>query len=177
MKMGASLFWGLLLVVLGLSLIFRIVFNIDFPLFKIFIAFILIFFGLKILFGSFHGPNFETKDNEVIFGEKRFTDPGNNRDYDVVFGKGTYDFRDFDLKGERKYIKISTVFGASVVKISKNMPVLIKVESAFAGAELPNGNSAAFGSTTYTSPDFDYEKPYLEIKLEVVFGGCEVKAY
>jgi predicted membrane protein len=177
MKMGPSLFWGLLLVVLGLSLIFRIVFNIDFPLFKIFIAFLLIFFGLKMLFGSFHGPAIETKENEILFGEKHFSNPYNNRDYSVVFGKGVYDFRDYDLKGEKQFIKISTVFGASVVKLNKDMPVKIRVESAFAGADLPNGNSAAFGSTTYTSPDFDSEKPYLEIKLEVVFGGCEVRAY
>jgi predicted membrane protein len=177
MKMGPSLFWGLLLVILGLSLIFRIVFNIDFPLFKVFIAFLLIFFGLKMLFGSFRGPTFETRESDVVFGEKRFSDPQNNRDYSVVFGKGVFDFRDFDLKGENQKIKISTVFGASIVKLNKNMPVRVKVEAAFAGADLPNGNSAAFGSTTYTSPDFDTAKPFLEIKLEVVFGGCEVRTY
>ena len=175
--MGPSLFWGLLLVVLGLSLIFKIVFKIDFPLFKIFIAFLLIFFGVKMLFGSFHGNAIETKDNEVLFGEKRFSNLEGHRDYSVVFGKGTYDFRDYDLKGNKQFINISIVFGASVVKLNKDMPVKIQVESAFAGANLPNGNSAAFGSTTYTSPDFNPEKPHLEIKLEVVFGGCEVRTY
>lgn len=177
--MGPSLFWGLLLVVLGLSLIFKIVFNIDFPLFKIVIAFVLIYFGVKLLFGSFNGPNpnFETKENDVVFGEKHFSDPKSHKDYSVVFGKGVFDLRDFDLKGENQRIKISTVFGGSVLKINKDMPIRIRVESAFAGADLPNGNSAAFGSTTYTSPSFDAEKPFLDIKLEVVFGGCEVRAY
>jgi len=177
MKMGPSLFWGLLLVILGLSLIFRIVFNIDFPLFKIFIAFVLIYFGVKMLFGSFNGPKFETKETEVVFNEKQYANPESNRDYSVVFGKGVYDFRDFDLKGEKQRVKISTVFGATVIKISKTMPVRIKVESAFAGTDLPDGNSAVFGSTTYTSPGFDSEKPYLDLKLEVVFGGCEVRTY
>lgn len=175
--MGPSLFWGLLLVILGLSLIFRIVFNIDFPLFKIFIAFVLIYFGVKMLFGSFNGPNFETKETEVVFNEKQYANPESNRDYSVVFGKGVYDFRDFDLKGEKQRVKISTVFGATVIKISKTLPVRIKVESAFAGTDLPDGNSAVFGSTTYTSPGFDSEKPYLDLKLEVVFGGCEVRTY
>ena len=175
--MGPSLFWGLLLVVLGLSLIFKIVFNIDFPLFKVIIAFLLIFFGLKILFGSFWKPTFETKENDVVFGERRFSNLENDSDYSVVFGKGVFDFRDFDLKGEKQKIKISTVFGASIVKINKTMPVKIKVESAFAGANLPNGNSAAFGSTSYESPDFDAGKPYLEIKIEIVFGGCDVRTY
>jgi hypothetical protein len=51
------------------------------------------------------------------------------------------------------------------------------VESAFSGTELPNGNSAVFGSTTYTSPNFDEGQPYLDLKLDVVFGGCEIKTY
>jgi len=178
MKMGPSLFWGLLLVVLGLSLIFKIVFNVDFPLFRVFVAFLLIFFGIKMLFGNFHRPMvFQTSEKDVVFGERIFNEPESNRDYSVVFGKGVFDFRDYDLKGEKQRVKISTVFGASIVKIKKDMPVRIKVESAFAGADLPNGNSAAFGSTTYTSPDFDSEKPFLEIKLDVVFGGCEVRTY
>lgn len=175
--MGASLFWGLLLVILGLSLILRIVFNIDFPLFKILIAFVFIFLGLKILFGSFRVPVVETKENEVLFGEKRFTNPESDKDYSVVFGKGTYDFRDLDLKGQTQRIRISTVFGGTIIKLNKDMPVMIKVESAFAGTELPNGNSAVFGSSTYTSPDFNPDLPHLEIKLEVVFGGCEVRNY
>jgi predicted membrane protein len=179
MKMGHSLFWGLLLVVLGLSLILRIVFNIDFPIFKIFLAFVLIYFGIKLLFGSF-----ETKvhvyrggEKDIIFGEKTFSNIEGNGEYNTVFGKGSYDFRGFDLKGEKKQIKISTVFGGTVIKLDKDLPVRIKVESVFAGADLPNGNSAVFGSTTYESPTFESSKPFLDLKLEAVFGGVEVKTY
>lgn len=179
MKMGHSLFWGLLLVILGLSLILRIVFNIDFPIFKIFIAFVLIYFGIKILFGSFdtkvhvyHGG-----EKDVIFGEKNFSHMEGSGEYNTVFGKGTYDFRGYDLKGETKRIKLSTVFGGTVIKLDKDLPVRIKVEAAFAGADLPNGNSAVFGSTTYESPTFESGNPYLDLKLEVVFGGIEVKTY
>jgi len=165
------------LVILGLSLIFRIVFNIDFPFFKILIAFILIYFGVKMLFGSFHGPRIETRESDVVFGEKIFSTPESNRDYSVVFGKGVYDFRDIEFKNGKQSVKISTVFGASVIKVNKNTALRVKVESAFAGVDLPNGNSAVFGSTTYTSPDFDLEKPFLDLKIECVFGGCEVRSY
>ena len=179
MKMGHSLFWGLLLVVLGLSLILRIVFNVDFPIFKIFIAFVFIYLGIKILFGSF-----ETKvhfyrggEKDIIFGEKNFSNFEGNGEYNTIFGKGSYDFRGYDLKGETKRIKVSTVFGGTIIKLDKDLPVRIKVESAFAGADLPNGNSAVFGTTAYESPTFDPDKPYLDLKLEVVFGGVEVKTY
>jgi predicted membrane protein len=179
MKMGHSLFWGILLIVLGLSLVIRIVFNVDFPLFKIFVAFVLIYFGIKILFGSFgtkiriHGSD----DREIIFGERNFSDFEENGEYSTVFGKSTFDFRGYDLRGQTRRLKISTVFGGTEIKIDENIPAKIRVESAFAGADLPNGNAAVFGSTTYETPNYHSDQPYLDLKLEIVFGGVSVKTY
>jgi predicted membrane protein len=177
MKMGSALFWGLLLIVLGLSLVFKIVFNVDFPLFRIFIAFLLIFLGIKFLVGSFGNIHVNSSDNDVIFGEKNYRHFDERKEYNVIFGKATYDFRDIELQNERKKINISTVFGGTEVKLRKDMPVKIAVESAFGGANLPNGNSAVFGSTYYESPGLDKSKPYLYIKADVVFGGLDVKLY
>jgi predicted membrane protein len=177
MKMGPALFWGLLLIIIGLSFIFRIVFNVDFPLFKILIAFLLIFLGLRLLFGSFGFVNVKTGENDVLFGEKRFDQFENHKEYNVIFGKGVYDFRDVNLEDRVKKVKLSTIFGASEVKLSSDIPVRIRVDAAFAGAEMPNGNTAVFGNTNYESPDFDPEKPYLDLKIDVVFGGVEVRLY
>jgi predicted membrane protein len=177
MKMGSALFWGLLLIVLGLSLVFKIVFNVDFPLFRIFIAFLLIFLGIKFLVGSFGNININSNDNDVIFGEKNYRHFDEHKEYNVIFGKATYDFRDIELQNETKKINISTVFGGTEIKLRKDMPVRIKVESAFGGANLPNGNSAVFGSTYYESPGLDTSKPYLSIKADIVFGGFDVRLY
>jgi len=179
MKMGHTLFWGLLLIILGIALILRIVFNLDFPIFKIFIAFVLIYLGIKILFGSFGTKIHFYSDNEkdIIFSERNFSNFEKNGQYSTVFGKSTFDFRGYDLQGEIRHLKISTVFGGTEIKIDKDLPVRIKLESAFSGVDLPNGNSSVFGSTTYESPAFSPDKPYLDLKLEVVFGGMEVKSY
>lgn len=175
--MGPALFWGLLLIFIGLSLVFRIVFNIDFPLFKIILAFILIFLGLRILFGSFGVVNIKGGEKDVIFNEKRYDYFENNKEYNVVFGKGVYDFRKISLSAGTKKIKLSTVFGGSEVKLSKEIPVRIRVDAAFAGAELPNGNTAVFGNTSYESPGLDINKPFLDLKIDVVFGGVEIREY
>jgi predicted membrane protein len=177
MKMGSALFWGLLLIIIGLSMVFRIVFNIDFPLFKVIFAFILIFLGVRLLFGSFGDMNITTPEESVIFGERKFHTVEDRKEYSVVFGSGVFDLRDMPLEGSSRKIKISTVFGGSEIKISKNTPVRIRVEAAFAGVNLPNGNSAAFGNTNYQSPDFDPALPHLEVRIDVVFGGAEVKLY
>jgi predicted membrane protein len=177
MKMGHALFWGLLLILIGFSLIFKIVFNVDFPLLKIIIAFVFIFIGLRILLGGsgiFRGK----KDaNEVIFGEKRYSSFDEKNEYNVVFGKGVYDFRDIELEGKTRKIRVSTIFGSSEIKISRDTPVRILVDAAFAGVELPHGNSAVIGNTTYESPGIDPHQPFLEIKMEAVFAGVDVKIY
>ncbi len=178
--MGSALFWGLLLIILGLSLVFRIVFNIDFPLIKIVIAFALIFLGIKMLFGSFMGfsrVNVSGNDSDVIFGEKRYDKFSNHKEYNVIFGKGVYDFRDYNLLQDAGRIKISSVFGSTEIKLNKNTPVRVKVDAAFAGVHLPNGNSTAFGTSVYESPGLDIESPYLELKLDVIFGGAELDLY
>jgi len=175
--MGHTLFWGFLLILIGFSLIFKIVFNLDFPLFKVIVAFLFIFIGLRILFGS-TGFNFNRRThNDVLFSERKYSSFNDKKEYNVVFGKGVYDFRDINLHGSTKKIRISTVFGGSEIKLSRNIPVKILVDAAFAGVELPNGNSAVFGNAVYESPGFDPHQPYLQIKLEAVFAGVEVNVY
>ncbi len=178
--MGSALFWGLLLIIIGLSLIFRIVFNINFPLFKFIIAFAFIFLGIKMLVGSFgsHSKiNMNANETDVFFGEKRYDKFKDHKDYNVVFGKGIYDFRQYDVLNDVGKIKISAVFGSTLIKLNKDMPVKIKVDAAFAGVQLPNGNSAVFGTSVYESPGLDSTQPFLEIKLDVVFGGADIRLY
>lgn len=177
--MGSSLFWGIILIVIGLSLVIKIVFNVDFPIFKIIIAFIFIYIGLKIMLGDgfkpFHARNTET---DVVFGESKFNNFENGKEYNVVFSKGNFDFRDIQLKPDGPtFVKIHTVFAGSQILIRKDTPVRIRVEAAFAGAQLPNGNSTAFGSTLYSSDSLDTTKPFLDIQAEIVFGGLHVVTF
>jgi predicted membrane protein len=173
--MGAGVFWGALLIFIGLALIIRFVFNVEFPVFKVLFALFFIYLGLRILFGSFGLFRFETGPDDVIFSEREFYQPENNREYNVVFGKGNFDFTNVDLSGGNVYVKIGTVFGASEILIDRDMPVIINADAVFSGAELPNGNTAVFGSTAYQSETFNPDSNHLKIKLDVVFGGVQIK--
>jgi predicted membrane protein len=174
MKMGAAIFWGSILIVIGISLLIKVVFNIDFPIFKILVAFLFFFIGIRILLGSFGVFNFQTGPNDVIFSEKLYSAPYEHSEYNVIFSKGVFDFRNVDLSSGTQNIKISTVFGGSQIKISDDMPVKINADAVFAGAELPDGNTAVFGNSSYTSKSFNPDSAYLNIKVDVVFGGVQV---
>ena len=115
--MGAGVFWGALLILIGLALILRFVFNIDFPVVKVLFALFFIYLGLRILFGSFGLFRIETGPNDVLFSEKEFIQPEHNKEYNIVFGKGNFDFTKIDLSQGSVNVKIGTVFGASLIRI------------------------------------------------------------
>lgn len=174
MKMGTGIFWGIILILIGLGLVIRVVFNVEFPLFKIIIAFFLIFLGLRLLFGGSGIFGFHTGENDVLFSEKRFENPRNLQEYNVVFGKGNFYFSGKDLSQSSVKIRINTIFGGSTLHIPRDMPVVIRANAVFGGAELPDGNTAVFGSSTYKSEKFNPGENHLDIKADVVFGGLQV---
>lgn len=177
MKMGSGMFWGILLIVIGISLIVKIVFNIDFPIIRVILAFVLIYFGIKLLVGFKGKPFCEHKtETEVIFGKSEFNSPEGNREYSIVFGKGVFDLRQYKLNenGPTK-IKVNTAFGNTTILIPTGMQFTIQVDAAFSGVTLPNGNTSSFGETSYSTADFDRSLPYLDIEADVAFGALEVR--
>lgn len=173
-----GLFWGIILIIIGISLIVKVVFKIDFPIMKVLIAFFFIYLGIKILAGNFGFAKFKSEPNDVIFSESSFVHEQNlPKEQNVVFGKGVFDFRNLLESSLPAEIHINTVFGNSEILIRKTMPVTIKVDAAFAGATLPNDNSTVLGSANYQSANFDELKPHLTIKADAVFSSIKITAY
>ena len=174
MKMGAGLFWGALLLLLGIALIIKVVFQIDFPVFKVAVGIFLVLLGIKLLFGRFVIPSRHFDPEETIFNEKTYHDPESGKEYTVLFGKGVYDFTDVDLSKGMHRTKISTVFGGTQIIVPRDAPVRIKADAVFAGAEMPDGNTAVFGNTVYESDNWSPDSAGIDIKVDVVFGGVQV---
>jgi predicted membrane protein len=174
MKMGAGIFWGAFLLLLGIALIIKVVFQFDFPVFKVLLGIFLVMLGIKVLFGRFVVPNHHFRPEETIFGERVYSDPERGKEYTVLFAKGVYDYTNVDLSKGTFYSKISTVFGGTQIIIPRDVPVRIKADAVFAGAELPDGNSAVFGTSVYESESWSPDSVGIDIKVDVVFGGVQV---
>lgn len=169
-------FWGVLLVLLGISILIKVFFNIDLPLARTFFGIIIILLGLSILMGR---PVFKGNANTIAFDEGSIHPPGDEppaSEYNVIFGAGVTDLRDIQLKDTSIKIKVNTIFAENKIKIDPSLPVLIQANSAFAEARLPGGNMTAFGNSTYKSPSFDSSKPHLAVEINVVFGSAKVLA-
>jgi len=174
MKMGAGLFWGAFLLLLGIALVIKVVFNVDFPVFKVLVGIFLILLGIKVLFGRFLISPDHLDPEETVFTERVYDHPESGKEYTVIFAKGVYDFTNVDLSEGSFRAKISTVFGGSQIIIPGDKPVRVKADAVFAGAEMPDGNTAVFGSGVYESDTWSRDTVGIDIQVDVVFGGVQV---
>lgn len=174
MKMGTGLFWGIILIIIGLSIIFKVIFDVS--IFRVVIAIAFILIGVKLLIGR---PivRHEGRGDHVIFGERTIrSNPIHGSDYNTIFGKTVYDFRDMDTLTDRKTkITFNTVFGSTEVILPPELPVIIHADAVFSSSRLPNGNTVAFGDADYTSKTAQADSLILYIEAHVVFGGLDIR--
>lgn len=167
-----TLFLGLMLILMGSSLIIKIVFDIDLPLAKIFIAGILIYIGVRILIGH-KGDIFRPvhTENTIIFSQGTVSAPEDGREYSVIFGQCDFDLASLpDTLQHPCRIRINTIFGSSKLLNYRHLPLRIVSDAAFANVVLPDGRKTVFGSSVFQSDTFDLQKPYVELEINTVFG-------
>ncbi len=173
MKMGIGMFWGIVLIIIGISIVMKALFDIS--VFRVIFAVFLILFGIKILVGK-SAFNFSTKHTEAIFNDKSYYEfPMNDTEYSTVFGKSIFDFRDAPIPTS-KYLKLefNTVFGDTEIRLPEGLPVKIKASAVFGSAKLPNNNTAVFGETTYVSDHDTTAADFVHIEVNTVFGNTEI---
>ncbi len=169
----SGLFWGIILVIFGLTVIVKAVFNIDIPVFRIIFAVVLIYFGVKILVGNrtriSHG-------NSIIFDKAKITSVKGENEYNIIFGSGDIDLTDIELTEDKHFAEVNVVFGSGKIFIDKDIPVIIKATSVFADCQLPKGNSGFFGERIYKSDSYSRDDPALTLEVTVVFGNANIIA-
>jgi predicted membrane protein len=167
----SGFFWGAFLVLLGTAIILKAVYHIEVPVFRIFLGLLVVAFGLRLLFGGF--GHHRHKDT-IAFEEGVMEASENQKEYNIIFGRGTVDLRDLVVGEKSMRVEINTLFGAATVRLNPNVPARIRANTAFGGIRLPDANNAAFGTYVYSTKDFNESSPHLVINVNVVFGGMEI---
>lgn len=168
----SGVFWGLILVLLGLSMIIKIVFKIDLPIIRIVFAILLIYWGLKLLFGL----SFQVKkDSDVVFNNANIEHVQAGKEYNVIFGRSNIDLRDFEFQNETSKVEINVVFGNGVIYLNPDLPAKIKIDAVFAEAKLPEKTVSVFGDFVYKTPAYVEGEPHLKLNIDVVFGNAIIK--
>jgi len=174
----SGIFWGALLIVLGILIIIKILFHVDIPVFRILIALFFIWLGVKIIADGFSfGKNADEDKSNIVFSETNVNAGTGDNEYNIVFGKGVIDLHQIalsDIKGDYVTIKVNSVFSGGVVKLNPEIPTVVRAESAFGGIQMPDGNSTAFGRYTYRTKNYRDGAKYIYVKANVVFGGLQI---
>ncbi len=160
-----SLFWGILLILIGASIILK-GFNINFPLVKIFIAIIIILFGLKLLAGGFGVRKYSTPNHGMVHVSK------GQSEYAMVFSSGEIDLRGIDDK--HKDIEISAVFGNATVILPADVSFEFDATAVFGACILPDQQTTSFGNDRGI---FNEEAGTRKVRIEAaaVFGRVEFR--
>jgi predicted membrane protein len=169
----SGVFWGSILILLGLSVIIRIVFNVHIPLFRIVFALIIIYFGIRVLVGGAWCRG-NCNSNTIVFNDAKTEVNTDSNEYKIIFGKGVVNLTDSSLASQKKKIRVTTVFGSGEIRINPGVPAIVRVNSAFAGAKMPDGNIISFGEYIYKTKSYSDKADFVRIDATVVFGGLEI---
>lgn len=162
-------FWGVVLILLGVSAILKSVFNLNIPIFRVGFALLIIYVGVSILFNGFY---MEKKENVVLF-DNRSVQAGSSEKHDIIFSSSVVDMTGLTIDGYQRQ-EVNTVFSSGELRINADIPTKIVVSAAFSSASMPDGSSITFGEQTYRNKAYKEGEPYLEIRANVVFGSLNV---
>ncbi len=163
-------FWGVVLVLIGVAVILKAVFHITIPIARLIFGFIIILFGIQVLFGGFRG---RTKSS-IFFEEGEIAAHETRNEYNVIFGRGTVNLRNLELQGQNRKIEINAIFGGADVQLPDTIPVKVRGSSVFGAVRAPDGNTAVFGDANYATEGLSENQPYLLVEANAVFGSVEI---
>ena len=169
----SGLFWGAIVVLIGLTIILNGVLGIRIPIIRIVFGLLLIYWGISLLLGL----SFRRTSGATVFSDTKLESTEASGKQDVVFGRSTIDLTGVQLKPGVNRFEVNTIFGASVIRLNPATPAKVVATSAFGGVRLPDGSNVAFGDNTWLSPTFKADSAYLYVKVAVVFGGAEITAH
>jgi len=165
-----TLLFGVILIMLGLSLLIKTIFGLDLPIFRLLIAGFLLYFGFMTLVG---GKPFDQK--WIFFSEKILTPTQPIRQYNIVFGKGIIDLSQISPTIDEHTVKINTIFGETIIKTNAQIPTTIQAHVTFGETTLPDTRHLSLGSDTYSSLS-NNEKVRLRIESNTIFGSTKIQA-
>jgi len=170
---SSGTFWGVIIILFGLSILLREVFHIHIPFLKIIFGIFLIYMGVRVIAG---GSWRNRTGNTAVFDESEMQYDPRHDDYDIVFGSGTIDLFKMETPVQKSKIEVSVVFGNGTVIINDSIPMKIEMNSVFGASILEDKRINALGKSYYATSAFKEGQPYVLLETNVVFGRLTIQS-
>lgn len=177
-KMRFGFFAGLILILIGLSMILPI----GLPIFRIVIAIAFLVFGIKILIGNNHNFNNhrdrggfrrEFGENNSIFQKRKININNKQSEYNIIFGAGEIDLTELKL-GEYRGLDINVVFSDGRILINDDIPVKLEITSILSSVQLADGEVSVIGRRIIKTSAYDDSDERVKIRVNAVFASLRV---
>ncbi|NLJ07675.1 MAG: hypothetical protein GX437_08405 [Sphingobacteriales bacterium] len=133
--MSQGIFWGILIIILGIVLLIKQLANLDIPVFRVMLGVFLVMLGIRLLF--FDSFKFgHQSGGDVVFGNKEMRFDPEIKKYDCVFGSMTVDISNIDYSPEDNY-EFNAVFGELNIVVNPKTYVKLKSDVVLGNIEIP----------------------------------------
>jgi hypothetical protein len=167
-----GVFWGVLLILVGVWFFVRHYLPVHIPVIRVVIALLLIYVGIRVLV---RGPVVH-EGRTAVFTESTILKyaPDRSQDYNVIFSRGSVDLSPAVVSGTGARAEVNVIFGDGTLRINHEAPVRVSMTSVFGTVEAPGERSVAFGEMVYKTPSWKAGAPALEIHATAVFGRLSI---
>ena len=169
---STGVFWGVIIILFGLSILLREVFHVHIPFVKIVFGLMLIYWGVRMITGGV----WNRSSNSTVFSEAEMQYDAKHDDYDIVFGSGTIDLFKMELPTQNRKVEVSVVFGSGTVIINDSIPMKIEMNSVLGASVMEDKQTSAMGKTYNTTSAYKEGQPYVLLETNVVFGRLVLKS-
>ena len=159
--MSSRLFWGLVVMVIGVSIVVQVLFKIQFPIWRLVVGAVLIFWGIQ--FVTYKGQRTQG-GAEGVFSEGVYEAKNlNRRSFSYIFSSQTVDLRHVAF-GAGTEISVEAIFASVEVLLPENVHVELDSEAIFAKVD---------SRAVRTGPSVDSIN--VRIKAEAIFANIEIR--
>ncbi len=165
-RISAAMILGSTVILIGVLLLIRNLFNIDIPIFTIIISITLIWIGVMLIRG---GQNVKSNEASTMFGESKMFYQKGKDSYKVMFGSGELNLQ--DLRPDQPLvISLECTFGEMKIIANREVPIQVRGSASFGSLIAPDMQTTSFGSRTFISPEFNSSQPGITFDARVTFG-------
>ena len=176
--MDSKVFWGIIVVLIGVSIIANSLFKINFPFFRVILALAIIYFGVKMLVGAFSTSSTKIESGDSIFSKSKtlVTDLNGAKEFNAIFGSQVIDLTEATWEEVEAFVETNTVFGNTIIILPNDIDIQIESNVVFGNVRTPDGANASFGdqNTRLKPKGISRADKKLSIEINAVFGGVRV---
>jgi hypothetical protein len=165
-----TLFWGTLLILIGLQLLVSAIFGIDLPVLRLAFGVWIVYLGISLLYGIMP---WRTYLYHWSTNSTHKTQTEDSSSHSVVFGTQHLNFSDLDFTVQTEKTT-NTVFGTTYITLDPTVPTSINASAIFGTVIFPNNRQVASGSESYNNYS-NSDVSVLILNVNAVFGTVIIR--